>query len=145
MTIPGCGAYNSSKYALKGFAETMRTEFRPYNVNVHLFTPGSILTPGFDKENEIKHPITKEIEGTGGMTSEDCAKAALAGINRNEFVIQNEAWFNIITPTTNGVTDRPFFFDFFFAPLSVLITTIIHILVNSKMTKWKDFSKEKKN
>ena len=41
-------AYVSSKYALKGFADSLRTELRDYNVKVSSIYPGAIDTEFWD-------------------------------------------------------------------------------------------------
>ena len=48
----GSGLYTTTKYALRGLAETLRLELLPYNIGVTLVCPGFVETP-----------MLKEIEG----------------------------------------------------------------------------------
>ena len=44
VTIPYCGAYNASKFALEGFSNTLRQELRGSNIYVSCINPGAILS-----------------------------------------------------------------------------------------------------
>jgi 3-dehydrosphinganine reductase len=50
----GYTAYSASKFALRGLAETLQMETRPYNVSVTLSFPPDTDTPGFKQENLYK-------------------------------------------------------------------------------------------
>lgn len=71
LTCVGYSAYSPSKHAIKAPADVVRIELAPYNVNVHLFLPGSILTPGYYEENKMKPEVTKRIEGTADFLEPD--------------------------------------------------------------------------
>ena len=45
MTFAGIGLYCSSKYAVEALTEAMRTEVRPFNIEVAVIEPGSTNTP----------------------------------------------------------------------------------------------------
>lgn len=47
--IPGYGPYCASKFALEGFAESIRHELRPLGINVVLIEPGAFKTSIWDK------------------------------------------------------------------------------------------------
>jgi len=44
VTLPYCGAYNASKFALEGFSNTLRQELRGTNISVAIINPGPIYT-----------------------------------------------------------------------------------------------------
>ena len=67
--IPGYGGYCPSKYAVKALADSVELELKPYNVNVHLYAPGTIDTPGYQEENKMKPDLAKKIEGTASFVS----------------------------------------------------------------------------
>lgn len=52
-----------------------------YGITVHCYFPGTILTPGFDRENECKPALTAKIEGDGGteQTPDQCAALLIQG------------------------------------------------------------------
>ncbi|XP_023608421.1 3-ketodihydrosphingosine reductase isoform X2 [Myotis lucifugus] len=52
----GFTAYSSSKFAIKGLAEALQMEVKPYNVYVTVAYPPDTDTPGFAEENKTKSP-----------------------------------------------------------------------------------------
>lgn len=87
MSIYGYAAYSASKYAIVGFAESLRQEMLPYNVSVNVFYPPTTSTPGLSKENETKPELTWAIEGTSREFSpEAVASTLLAAIAKGRFV-----------------------------------------------------------
>jgi short-subunit dehydrogenase len=63
-----------------GLADTLQSELMLYGVDVHIFFPGVMFTPGLEEENRMKPQIVKTIEGTNdGITAEQAALALLKG------------------------------------------------------------------
>jgi 3-dehydrosphinganine reductase len=61
-----------------------------YDIGVHCFFPGTILSPGFEEEQKIKPQITKDIEGIdSGLTPEECAAYLLKGTIRIPTTVLN--------------------------------------------------------
>jgi 3-dehydrosphinganine reductase len=54
MGIFGYTAYCASKFALKGFAESLHMEVKPYNIQLIMSFPPDTLTPGLLVENKNK-------------------------------------------------------------------------------------------
>jgi 3-dehydrosphinganine reductase len=52
--VYGYTAYSASKFALRGLAETLQMEVRPYGVYVTLSFPPDTDTPGFKEESLYK-------------------------------------------------------------------------------------------
>lgn len=50
-----------------------------YGIDVHIFFPGTMFTPGYEEENKTKPQIVKTIEGTDGLTAEQAALALFKG------------------------------------------------------------------
>jgi len=44
ISLPGMGAYNSSKFALEGLVDALRIELRPWGIHACLIEPGPIAT-----------------------------------------------------------------------------------------------------
>lgn len=81
----GYSTYAPAKHALRGLADTLRSELALYNVSVHIFFPGNMLSPGFENENKTKPKITLKIEEDDtGIRCEDAAKGMLAGVRRGD-------------------------------------------------------------
>lgn len=72
FATPFVGPYCSSKFALEGYADSLRREITPYGMKVVLIEPGRITTPIWDKGEKIltdaKHSDSifwKEAQATG--------------------------------------------------------------------------------
>jgi short-subunit dehydrogenase len=94
----GYSAYSASKYAIRGFAESIRHELLPHNIRVTLFYPPTTRTPGLDKENETKPKAVWAYESESGFNktyeAEDVAAAILRSIMRGRFdnVVGFDSW-----------------------------------------------------
>ncbi|MCG6166956.1 SDR family NAD(P)-dependent oxidoreductase [Leptospira sanjuanensis] len=62
FSIYGYGAYSASKFAITGFAQSLRQEMMIHGVRVKIFLPPTTDTPGLEKENRDKPDLVKEIE-----------------------------------------------------------------------------------
>ncbi|XP_056645966.1 3-ketodihydrosphingosine reductase isoform X1 [Diorhabda sublineata] len=75
MGMYGYSVYSSCKFALRGLAESLYMEVKPYNISVTLALPPDTDTPGFANENKTKPTETKLISDTAGLaTPEKVAK-----------------------------------------------------------------------
>jgi short-subunit dehydrogenase len=50
MSFAGWSTYAPTKYAVRGLADTLRNELQRHKINIHIFYPGSIFSPGFEVE-----------------------------------------------------------------------------------------------
>jgi hypothetical protein len=65
---------------LQGLADTLRNEFVLYDIDVHIFFPPTMYTPGYEEENKTKPKITLKIEEDDkGLTADQAADALLKG------------------------------------------------------------------
>jgi 3-dehydrosphinganine reductase len=86
--IFGYSAYSPAKFALRGFAEALRAEAKPWGIGVSIVYPPDTETPGFREEERMKPPETRRIGETAGRLSADrVARAILRGVERNRFAI----------------------------------------------------------
>ena len=67
----GYTAYGASKYAIRGFSDTLRAEVKPLGINVNIVFPPDTDTPQLAYETQFKPFETKVISGTAGLTSPD--------------------------------------------------------------------------
>ncbi|KOC69550.1 3-ketodihydrosphingosine reductase [Habropoda laboriosa] len=84
LGIFGYSAYCSTKFALRGLAESISMELAPYNISVTLSLPPDTDTPGFATEGLSKPLETKLISETSALVSPEVVanklfKDALAG------------------------------------------------------------------
>src|SRR5688572_7853392 len=53
MSAPFMGAYAASKHALEGMSQSLRRELMVFGIDVILINPGSVVTPIWDKAEEV--------------------------------------------------------------------------------------------
>jgi Short-chain dehydrogenases of various substrate specificities len=86
--VYGYTAYGASKYAVSGFTDVLRSELKPYNVQVSIVFPPDTDTPQLKYESQFKPFITKEVAGSASLMSADAvANETLAAIARKKYVI----------------------------------------------------------
>lgn len=84
----GYSAYGPTKFAVRGFAETLRAEIVSSGVYVGCVFPPDVDTPQLAFENRFKPPETRAVSGTvEPLRPEQVAAAIVAGIERNRFWI----------------------------------------------------------
>jgi 3-dehydrosphinganine reductase len=86
LGVYGFTAYAASKFALRGFAESLRQELLVHGIGVTLVFPPDTDTPMFHEENKIKPAETAALSGTvKPLPAEFVAAATLKGIRRRRF------------------------------------------------------------
>jgi len=84
----GYGAYAPAKYAVRGLMETLDAEYAVRGIYVACAFPPDTLTPGFERENEIKPPETVAVSATiAPKPAAAVATAIVRGIERGRRVI----------------------------------------------------------
>jgi 3-dehydrosphinganine reductase len=86
--IYGYTPYSPSKFALRGLAEALRGELKPWGIGVSIVYPPDTDTPQLAAENLTKPPETKRITATAETWSADAVAAKIvAGIEKRQFII----------------------------------------------------------
>jgi len=84
----GYSAYTPTKFAVRGFLETLRAELAPYGIHVGCSFPPDTDTPQLADEEEYKPKETKAISGTiKPLSAERVAKSIVEGIEKERFAI----------------------------------------------------------
>ncbi len=84
----GYTAYGASKFALRGFAESLRAELDGTGVHLSIVYPPDTDTPQLAAENLLKPPETAAVTAGGGLWSADAVAAyTLRGVARRRFAI----------------------------------------------------------
>ena len=87
----GFSEYVPAKFALRGLAETLRNELLKDNIDVHIYLPGSIETPGYLEEQKTKPEVSKFIEGQTKPEDPDVlASKLIRGLELNYFAITTD-------------------------------------------------------
>ena len=101
----GQASYCSAKFAVRGLAETMYYEGRPFGVNVTIVYPPDTDTPGFTEEQATMPNETREISETGGLFSADCvAKLIANGVMKKRFRVSVGFIGKLLGILTAGLT-----------------------------------------
>ncbi|KAK3504733.1 hypothetical protein B0T13DRAFT_454046 [Neurospora crassa] len=91
FAILGYGPYTPTKWALRGLADTLAMEVNYYPdnpVKVHIVYPGTIVSPGYERENQTKPDITVELEKDEPAESPDTvARRAIAGLEAGKYFV----------------------------------------------------------
>jgi 3-dehydrosphinganine reductase len=88
MGIFGYTAYSSAKYAVMGFSEALRSEMRPYGINVSVVCPPDTDTPGLAYEKSLRPAETDKVAGNlAAVPPSVIAKAIVSGVEHNKYLI----------------------------------------------------------
>ena len=86
--VYGYSAYAPTKFALRGLAETLRAELKPYGIVVSCAYPPDTDTPGLTRENLEKPEATARISAAVKVRSPAVVAAAMIrGVERDRLVI----------------------------------------------------------
>ncbi|KAK4227901.1 hypothetical protein QBC38DRAFT_363045 [Podospora fimiseda] len=110
FSVVGYGPYTPSKWALRGLADTLAMELNLYPdnpVKLHIVYPATIVTAGFDRENQTKPAITLELEKEEPPeTPETVASRSIAGLEKGEYNIAVSFLGNLMRCGAQGGSPR---------------------------------------
>lgn len=154
--LAGYVPYTSPKAALRSMADNLRFEMNMYNgfrrtnpgaapaadVQVHLVIPGTIISPGLDNENAVKHPVTEILEeGDPKQTEDEVAAAAVKGLEGGGFLIATQWLGSLMRGGMLGGSPRN---NIFVDTLASWVASIVWLFVGPDM-EGKVFNWGKKN
>mmetsp|Transcript_10393 Transcript_10393/g.15878 ORF Transcript_10393/g.15878 Transcript_10393/m.15878 type:complete len:343 (-) Transcript_10393:44-1072(-) len=97
--VYGYSIYSPTKYALRGFAETMHAEllYSHPNVHIQIAFPADTNTPGYEEESKMMPEITKKLNESAGLANPDDSarkmlKCALAKNPKFAVYFNLEGW-----------------------------------------------------
>ncbi|XP_023608423.1 3-ketodihydrosphingosine reductase isoform X4 [Myotis lucifugus] len=95
----GFTAYSSSKFAIKGLAEALQMEVKPYNVYVTVAYPPDTDTPGFAEENKTKQGNFNSSVGSDGymLSSLTCGMSPVTSITEGLQQVVTMGLFRMIS------------------------------------------------
>jgi len=107
MSFLGWSSYSPAKHALRGLADTLQSELMLYGIDVHIFFPPTMFTPGYEVENQTKPKIVREIESTDdGLTAEQAALALYNGVENGQVHITGDLITSLFRSSTRGASPR---------------------------------------
>jgi 3-dehydrosphinganine reductase len=101
----GYSTYSPGKHAIRGLAETLRQELLLYSIDVHLYMPVTMFTPGYEEENKTKPDLVLKIEETdGGLSPEKAAEGLYQGVRKGDFHITDTFIADLFRTSTRGAS-----------------------------------------
>ncbi|KAF4121155.1 3-dehydrosphinganine reductase [Geosmithia morbida] len=140
--VPGYLPYLPSKFAIRGLAEGLSREalLYPQRVEVHLVCPGTILSPGFEREEKIKPEITKQLEASDPrQTPDEVARSSIRGLENGNFFVTVNLFNWLMQVGTLGSANRngTGILDSIVACLmSFIIWPIVHFALHGDIKKF---------
>jgi 3-dehydrosphinganine reductase len=84
----GYTLYGTTKYAVVGFTECLRSELKLFNINVTLVCPPEVKTPFIEEEAKTLPPESRAIKVLAGLLApQTVARAIVRGIKRKKFLV----------------------------------------------------------
>eukprot|EP01038_Epipyxis_sp_PR26KG_P007969 gene7969-10809_t len=84
--LHGYTAYAASKWALRGLAESLQMEVKPYGIQIAVAYPPDTDTPGYEVEMQSKPELTKKLSESGAVfTANDVALSIIDQSEKNYF------------------------------------------------------------
>lgn len=119
----GMSAYSPTKFALRGLAESLYFEGKPFGINITIAFPPDTDTPGFHAERTTLPPETVEISNTGGLFSAERVASSVAyGIMRKRFNVTVGLIGRLLGILTAGLTPGLSIWDVLIIPIARAIT-----------------------
>eukprot|EP00727_Mastigamoeba_balamuthi_P000886 m51a1_g10795 putative 3-dehydrosphinganine reductase (497) ;mRNA; r:55202-58292 len=104
----GYSQYAATKYALRGFAESLRLELAPKGVAVTLFLPPNMNTPGYEIEELTKPAEARAIDQTSPtLDPAEAARRCIEGLEEGVFALTTTWDIDILRIGGNGAPPSP--------------------------------------
>ena len=88
LGLYGYSAYSTTKFALRGLAETLQMELQPHNVRVSISFPPDTDTPQLQQEVKDRNALQSELASYGTVfQAEVVAQDVWQGVERGVFLI----------------------------------------------------------
>ena len=141
FAVVGYGTYSPSKWALRGLSDTLTQECMLYPnqpVKIHVVFPGTILSPGFEREQRSKPDITLHIERDDPQqTPDEVATLAIAGLEAGKhFVTVGFLGDMMKWSVLGGSLRNNWFLDTIGAWFMAVVWFFVHIFVLGDIKNW---------
>ncbi|KAI3587873.1 hypothetical protein IWW34DRAFT_797858 [Fusarium oxysporum f. sp. albedinis] len=110
-SFAGFTPYSPSKAAIRSLSDSLSQEMNLYagahpnepRVRIHTVFPATMPTKSLDDENKVKTDVTKALEeGDQILTPDECARHAIAGLERGEELIATSTIIRLVMTTVLG-------------------------------------------
>ena len=123
VSFIGYTSYSPSKFALRGFADALRSELNGFGIQVSIAYPPDTDTAGFKKEKEIAPPETAMCFPADPFSAKSVATTMVHSILLGDYHIQGpDLLQNLLVSSMSGVTPRPYLLmEAVLAPLLLVV------------------------
>jgi 3-dehydrosphinganine reductase len=153
--LVGYNPYAPAKAAQRSLADGLRSEVQlynaarrskvqtgtppaPFDVDIHIIFPGTVLSPGFDNEEKTKHPVTRLLESSDPRQTElQAATSAIQGLESGNFmtatnwIVSLLRWAQMGNSQKNNIVT-----DTLGVWAATLVWLVMIIDLNSKVWNW---------
>lgn len=142
LGFAGYSAYCASKWALRGFVDSLRNETQGTGVTLSIGYPPDTDTPGFAKENETKPGLCVAVNkalGNDLYSPEKVAKCMVKGISRGDYHLPTpDLGSSLLLNSMAGLTPKPIhpLLTAFLAPLTVFVSSFFRWRIDSVAKKF---------
>jgi len=147
--LAGYSPYSPAKAALRSLHDTLRSELNMYNhakpkdnsvpdIEIHTIFPGSILSPGLERENVTKHGVTKLLEEDDVVqTPQEVARVTIAELEKGKHLITTQ-WLGMVMRAGGMMTSLKdsWLADTILPAVMQLIMPFIQMDLQGKVRKW---------
>jgi 3-dehydrosphinganine reductase len=135
----GYSPYSPGKFAIRGLADSLRSELSLYNINVHLYMPAGILSPGYENEQKTKPQITKDIEEDDTpIAPEKAAAYLLSGLDRGNYQITNDLITELVRCTSAGPVPGNGPMDYVYQAIGTVGLPIWRVMTENRIRRAQD-------
>ncbi|KAF9773534.1 hypothetical protein IL306_008641 [Fusarium sp. DS 682] len=141
-SFAGFTPYSPSKAAIRSLSDSLSQEMNLYagahpnkpRVRVHTVFPATMPTKSLDDENKVKTDVTKALEeGDQILTPDECARRAIAGLERGEELIATSTIIRLVMTTVMGGAIRGGFWTGLVNTLLSWIVMIVMVFIRWDM------------
>lgn len=141
FSMAGHGTYAPSKFALRGLADALVMEARlnpDVPIDVHLVMPNSIITAGYERENETKPQITLQLEGADKPQDPDVvASLSIAGVEKGRYFVTTSFLGDLMRWGAMGNSPRNnWFIDTLMGWIMPFILVFVMWDMNTQVSSW---------
>ncbi|KAL3290135.1 hypothetical protein HHI36_023500 [Cryptolaemus montrouzieri] len=141
----GYSVYSSCKFAIRGLAESIYMELKPYNITVTLALPPDTDTPGYEKENQTKPEETVRLSEMGDLFQpEDVAQKMLEDALAGKFFSHIGLSSFLMTTLCKGMAPFTSSFQVIFESILIGLLRLIGAFYISRFHKIVQFCHNKK-
>ncbi|WZH46630.1 hypothetical protein QYS62_007719 [Fusarium acuminatum] len=110
-SFAGFTPYSPSKAAIRSLSDSLSQEMNLYagahpdepRVRIHTVFPATMPTKSLDDENRVKTDVTKALEeGDQILSPDECARRAIAGLERGEELVATSTIIRLVMTTVMG-------------------------------------------